>query len=164
VEDCLAFVKEQGLEGIVSKYKSSPYLPGTRSPLWRKQKIRRSLDCVLVGVRLRQNRVRSMAVGTYRPNGSLFFLGNVGSGLGDKELQFLEDALPLLAKTGSYPCPCVNPPSDGDDYVWCDPLVVVEIEFLELTPGKRLRHPVFLRFRFDKEPEDCVLEVCPDDN
>ena len=163
-QDCLSFAVEQHLEGIVSKQRNSPYLPGTRSSFWRKQKIRRSLDGILVGVKMRERQVRSMAVGTYEPDGSLFYLGNVGSGLGHEELGFLLQALELLSTPEIVRCPCVNPPQDADHFVWCQPLLVVEIEYFELTPCKRLRHPVFLRFRFDKNPKDCVMEVCFDDD
>mgnify|MGYP000848856528 CR=1 FL=1 len=162
--DCLTFAAEQDFEGIVSKQRNSPYLPGTRSSLWRKQKIRKSLDCILVGVKTGKAQVRSMAVGTYRADGSLFYLGNVGSGLGHEELDFLRQAMELLATSGLAHCPCVNPPPDADDLVWCQPLLVVEIEYFELTPCKRLRHPVFLRFRFDKDPKECRMEVYFDDD
>jgi bifunctional non-homologous end joining protein LigD len=38
---------------------------------------------------------------------------------------------------------------------------VCEIRFRELTDDGLLRHPAFLRFRDDKPPEECVLEVHP---
>ena len=158
-QDCLDFAAKQHLEGIVSKQRDSPYLPGIRSSLWRKQKIRRSLDGILVGVKMRERQVRSMAIGTYRPDGSLFYLGNVGSGLGHEELDFLRKAMELLVTPDDVHCPCVNPPQDASHFVWCQPRLVVEIEYFELTPSRRLRHPVFLRFRFDKDPNDCVMEV-----
>ncbi len=158
-ENGIAFAKEHHFEGIVSKKEDSPYLEGTRSPFWRKQKIRRSLDCILVGLKIKPQAVRSMALALYQNDESLFYLGNVGSGLGERELDFLRQAVDLLA---SDHCPCVNPPEGTDSWIWFKPLVVVEIEYFELTPKKRLRHPVFLRFRFDKNPKECTLEECSD--
>ena len=156
-KDCLSFALEQGLEGIVSKRRDSPYLPGIRSRSWLKQKMRRSLDCLLVGVKRAGRQVRSMAVAAYSGDGSLFYLGNVGSGLGNGEVSFLEEALGTIGEMKH--CPCINPPRDADGWIWCRPLLVVEVEYFELTSTKRMRHPVFLRFRFDKEPKDCKVEV-----
>ena len=36
-------------------------------------------------------------------------------------------------------------------YRWLDPFLVVQIEFLEWTPGNRLRHPRFAGIRCDKD-------------
>lgn len=156
-KDNLAFAISQGFEGIVSKRRDSPYLPGTRSSTWLKQKRRRSLDCVFVGIKKTQGRLRSAAVGAYGDDGSLLYLGNVGSGFGEGELNFLEEAVWTLGTLKH--CPCVNPPTLKDHWIWCKPFLVLEIEYFELTPSRRLRHPVFRRFRFDKEARDCQVEV-----
>lgn len=150
----LDFAKDNQLEGIVSKHKDSPYLPGVRSPMWRKHKIRKSLDCVVVGLRLRAEKVRSMAVGVYQDD-VLLYIGNVGSGLGQEELNFLEQSIRILAQESPK---IINPPDGSSEWIWFKPHLVAEIEFAEFTAQKRLRHPVFLRFRFDKNPSDCQIE------
>ncbi|NMB01595.1 MAG: hypothetical protein GX971_08805 [Firmicutes bacterium] len=151
----LNFAKEQQLEGIISKHQDSPYLPGVRSAWWRKSKIRRSLDCVVVGLRLRDEKVRSLAVGLYQNDDSLLYIGNVGSGLGQDELVFLRESINLLAHNSPL---VTNPPGGGVDWIWFKPHLVVEVEYLELTHQKRLRHPTFLRFRFDKIASECRIE------
>lgn len=154
--EALNFAREHQLEGIISKDRRSPYLPGKRSPLWRKQRITRSTNCVLAGVKMDRTKVRSMAVALYNPSGELVYIGNVGSGLKSTELDFLEQSIALLATAN---CPVTNPPAGTtDEWIWFRPLVVVEVEYLELTSQTRLRHPVFLRFRFDKSPQDCTME------
>lgn len=154
--DSLALARDNRLEGIVSKDPSSPYLPGQRSPFWRKQRITRSLDLVLVGLRLAANKVRSMAVALYIDPQQLYYLGNVGSGLGGRELDFLQQSMGLLRIDA---CPVINPPpASKGDWAWLRPHVVVEVEYLELTAHKRLRHPVFRRFRFDKNPQECIMK------
>jgi bifunctional non-homologous end joining protein LigD len=47
--------------------------------------------------------------------------------------------------------------------LWVKPKLVAEIEFTEWTHvteegGPKLRAPVFLGLRDDKEPKECVLE------
>lgn len=160
--ESLSFAAEHHLEGIVSKDRNSPYLPGVRSPAWRKQKIRRSLDCIVIGVKMGKGRIRSLAAAVYRSDGSLLYLGNVGSGFSLRELDFIRKAIDILPRTPR--CLCTNPPGAPGDWLWFKPLLVLEVEYTELTPAKRLRHPVFRRFRFDKEAKDCLLEEGPDDN
>jgi bifunctional non-homologous end joining protein LigD len=151
----LTRAQEQHWEGVVSKHAESPYLPGVRSRWWRKHKIRRSLDGVVVGFRWRSRHVRSLGLGLYLSDGGLCYVGSVGSGLGQREREFLEDAAGLLSL--EVP-PVVNPPADAGSWVWFKPHLVAEVEYLELTPQMRLRHPAFLRFRFDKVAAECRLE------
>lgn len=152
----LEFAQENGLEGIVSKEQSSPYLPGRRSSYWRKQKIRRTIDCIVVGVSAAAKRIRSLKAGLYDSRGHLYYVGNVGSGLRAGDLEFLEKAITLLSMEG---CPVVNPPETDNLQIWFKPHLVAEIEYLELTARMRLRHPVFMRFRFDKKAQECMLGV-----
>ncbi|HPT82273.1 MAG TPA: RNA ligase family protein [Limnochordia bacterium] len=155
LEECLSAAKERGWEGIVSKHEQSPYLPGTRSAWWRKRKILRSLDGVVVGIRMRGSQVRSFALGLYLPAGPLCYVGSVGSGLNQADREFLQQAAALLAV--EHPA-LSNPPKDDGSWIWFRPHLVAEVQFLEITPQLRLRHPVFLRFRMDKNPEECLVE------
>jgi len=152
LQECLELAKERGWEGIISKHEASPYLPGVRSSWWRKHKIRRTIDGVVVGIRCRGQAVRSLALGLILPGGKLCYVGNVGSGLRERDREFLQEASSLLRV--EHPG-VVNPPSQDGNWVWFRPHLVAEVEYLELTPQLRLRHPVFLRFRFDKRPEEC---------
>jgi DNA ligase D-like protein (predicted ligase) len=155
LQENLDWAKENHWEGIVSKHQHSPYLPGVRSRWWRKHRLISSLDAVVVGLRLRGSQVRSAALGLYGDDGALVFIGNAGSGLSARDRAFLREAVHLLAVDR----PAVaNPPPNDHSWVWFQPHLVAEVEYLELTPQLRLRHPVFLRFRFDKRPEECRLE------
>jgi hypothetical protein len=42
--------------------------------------------------------------------------------------------------------------------LWLEPFFVVRIEFLELTPDNRLRHPRFVGLRSDKDARDVMRE------
>ncbi|MGI6674865.1 MAG: hypothetical protein ACOX53_11170 [Limnochordia bacterium] len=50
-----------------------------------------------------------------------------------------------------------SPANEDGSWIWLKPHLVAEVEYLEITPQLRLRHPVFVRFRFDKKPEECRL-------
>ena len=151
----LNMANENQLEGIISKQKNSPYLPGVRSIFWRKHKIVRTIDCVVVGLRLRKGKISSLAVGLYQQNGAMLHVGNVASGLSQREIDFLSQSVNLLEQKSSA---VINPPQNGADWIWFNPHLVVEIRYLELTAHLRLRHPVFVQFRFDKSPGECRFE------
>jgi len=143
-----------GLEGIVSKCITAPYSPGTRSNAWRKIRVLKRDDFVIGGLRLRRGRIQSILVGQYNvADGSLVCLGGVGSGLSEREREFLQQALARLAG----PCPFVNLPQEKEA-VWLEPRLVAEVQYAEMTAEPRLRQPVFVRFRWDKEPRACVFE------
>lgn len=156
ITDCLAFAEQHQLEGIVSKQKDSPYLPGLRSAFWRKQKLKKSIDCVVVAINYMAQHIRSIGVALYHPDRTWQYIGSVGSGLGQSELDFLRQAVKLLQ---TDVVPVVNPPPNSFQMVWLKPHLVVELEYLEFTPQGRLRHPVFVRFRVDKEAQSCLLGV-----
>lgn len=154
-DQLLAAAEELGLEGIVSKKVDAPYLPGVRSDAWRKQRIFRRIDCVVGGLLKREGRVRALLVGQYTKNlKELIYLGRAASGLSAADGEFLLNAYEKLAAAASPFCNF----EDDAEVLWMTPHIVVEIQFAELTPAGRLRHPVFIRFRWDKHPSECVYE------
>ena len=96
---------EQGLEGIVSKLRSSPYLPGQRSPAWLKKAHRQRSSVVIGGWRpetTSSGRLGAILVGIPGPGG-LHFLGRVGSGLAGAAAQrLLADLAPLTADESPF--------------------------------------------------------------
>lgn len=141
----------RGLEGMVAKRLDSRYRIGERSGDWLKIKVRPTTSCVVFGTLHRRTggAVRSLVVGAFGPKGAVW-LGNVGSGLDEATRRRLGDAL------ARFEAP---PPSgfdaEGDGVIrYVRPLLVARVEYLELTPGGRLRHPVFLGFE-ERDPSAC---------
>ncbi|PKB65357.1 MAG: hypothetical protein BZY80_00430 [SAR202 cluster bacterium Io17-Chloro-G2] len=44
---------------------------------------------------------------------------------------------------------------------WCQPEMVCQVEYGEFTPDGKLRYPIYLRLREDKEPADRTLNDTP---
>lgn len=150
--------EEQGLEGIVSKRRSSLYVPGRRSADWLKFPHRPTSSYVVGGWRLETDsasRLGAVLVGQPTSKG-LSYRGRVGSGIAGKVGQGLVDVLAPLTADASPFCDEV-PRVDAKGTTWVRPEVVVEIASLGMTPGMRLRQPAYLGVRGDLSPTD--LEV-----
>jgi bifunctional non-homologous end joining protein LigD len=150
--------EKQGLEGIVSKKRSSIYVPGRRSADWLKFPHRPRLSYVVGGWRLETDstsRLGAVLVGQPTAHG-LSYRGRVGSGIAGHVGQQLVDVLAPLATDRSPFCDEV-PRVDALGTTWVRPEVVVDIASLGLTPGMRLRQPSYLGTRADLGPAD--LEV-----
>lgn len=147
--------KQQGLEGIVSKRRSSAYYAGRRSKDWLKFPHRPTLSYVVGGWRHEtdsDSRLGAVLVGTPTPQG-LRYRGRVGSGIvGKTARQLLEVLEPLHAEASPF-CDEV-PRVDALGTVWVRPEVVVEIASLGVTDGGRLRQPSYQGIRFDLSPAD----------
>lgn len=147
-------VVEAGDEGIILKDKNSPYEFGKRSKAWIKVKREETDDFVLLGIThgtgRRKNVFGALIVGQYDENGKLVNITKVGTGFTDNDLATINADIMKM--------PSVSPYFDtgGLDIKRCvPPELAVEVKFMQESK-KAVRHPVFVRFREDKLPEDCV--------
>ncbi|HKJ02285.1 MAG TPA: DNA ligase D [Longimicrobiales bacterium] len=146
------------LEGVVGKKADSPYRGG-RSPHWIKVRTVRVEDFVVVGWTEPQgSRAGFGALHIAQYDGDdLVYLGSVGSGFTDAEL---DDVVDVLEGIGVDACPCTRGPlPKGRKHHWVSPALVVEVKYKELTDQGLARQPSFGRFRTDKRPEECVVEA-----
>jgi bifunctional non-homologous end joining protein LigD len=145
-----------GLEGVVGKKAAAPYKAG-RSAVWLKVRSRRTGDFVVVGFtppKGSRGGFGALHLGEY-VDGTLTYTGRVGSGFSEKQLAQVTRTLQQARRPEP---PCVGPIPKEKGTTWVDPAMVVEVEYTERTEEGLLRQPVFLRFRDDKKPEDCVRE------
>jgi bifunctional non-homologous end joining protein LigD len=151
-------VKTMNLEGVVAKYKSSRYLQGTRSREWLKIKTIKTQDCVVIGYTKgegnREDYFGSLLLAVYDGN-KLRFVGHSGSGF---DFSQLNKAYNKLQQMKIEKCPVDYIPYTNRDPVWIEPKLVAEVKFSDWTHEKIMRAPIFLRFREDKKPEECILE------
>ncbi len=144
-----------GLEGIMAKKADSVYRGG-RSANWLKIRADRTDDFVVVGYskpKGSRGGFGALHLAGYE-DGTLTYAGRVGSGFDAKQLK--EVSAELEGAVLPTP-PCEGPLPESKDHVWVGPKLVVEVRYKEWTPDGVLRQPVFLRFRDDKEPKDCVI-------
>ncbi len=159
LEHAVGTSKELGLEGVVAKERESRYETSRRSRAWIKLKHHRTQEVVIGGWRTGNGR-RSDSVGSLLmgiPEGDrLRYVGRVGTGFGDRELDELRATLARRARKTS---PLDDVPSaDARDAHWVSADLVGEVEFAEWTSTGRLRQPSWRGWRPDKSAAEVRLE------
>jgi bifunctional non-homologous end joining protein LigD len=138
---------QQGLEGVMAKRLGSRYLPGKRSPNWRKVKNRRRVDVVIggftPGTGNRSGTFGSLLVGVPLADGTLAFAGGVGTGFSQLRLEVV---LRLLRERVTDACPFepVPPRTHSRSAVWVRPDLTAHIEIAEFTNEGYVRHASFV--------------------
>jgi bifunctional non-homologous end joining protein LigD len=158
-----AFVEQArklGLEGVMAKRKGSPYVPGKRTPDWRKIKLISTQDCVILGWTPgqggRSGSFGALLVGAF-DGGKLRWVGQVGTGFDHRMLEKLMSEL----EKAERPTPPIDDPALAKlkGARWVEPELVCEVEYHEYTKSTgKMRAPSFRGLRPDKTPEECVLE------
>jgi bifunctional non-homologous end joining protein LigD len=161
-EALFAAAEEQRLEGIVSKRLDSRYEAGKRSRCWLKVKATGRQEFVVAGYTRGEGRragsFGSLVLAAYRGN-ELTWVGNVGTGFGEREIQRLLGLLrPLERETSPFPAPPKMPRVRKGDVVWVEPRLVAEVEFVEWTHDGHLRAPSYQGLREDKPAEEVRRE------
>ena len=155
--ELFAATLEQGLEGVVSKRRSAPYLPGRRSTDWLKSPHRTSISGGVGGWRAEKTndsgRLGAVLLGVPDGAGGWRFAGRMGSGIAGRAAVQLAEALAPHTRADS-PFSDEVPRLDRAGATWVDPVVVVEARALEVTRDGRLRQPAYLGMRTDLTPED----------
>jgi bifunctional non-homologous end joining protein LigD len=142
-----------GLEGIVAKRADAPYRAG-RSSHWQKIRADKTDDFVVAGYtapRGSREGFGALHVAWYGEDG-LVYAGRVGTGFRPEDLPAVRDTLEGLSRETPA---CRNAPA-GQEHRWTEPTLVAEVRYKEVTEEGLLRQPVFVRFRDDKPPQDCL--------
>jgi ATP-dependent DNA ligase len=135
-----AFFEEavrQGQEGVMAKHLASRYVPGRRSPSWRKIKPARRLAGVIIGYVPARDAFRSLLVAAPR-DGQLRFVACVSYGFSP----WIQCRLRTLLKGRVRPEAAVPCPGRA---VWVEPNLYCLVQFQEWTSSGQLLHPRFLR-------------------
>jgi ATP-dependent DNA ligase len=146
-------------EGVVAKDVGAPYRPGQRTGMVKVKRVR-TIDAVVVGYRpgKEADTVGSLILGLYDTAGELHVVGH-SSGLRASEKRALVGKLAAY-ETGNRGHGDPSRWKNEKELEWIElrPELVVEVTF-DHTSGGRIRHGTkILRWREDKQPEECRLE------
>jgi bifunctional non-homologous end joining protein LigD len=154
--------KQKGLEGILAKRRASVY-EERRTREWLKIKITQTVDCVIGGYTDPEGSREyfgSIVLGLYDKKGNLVHVGQAGTGFDHAKLKEISKVLKKREiRQSPFPQGIVALRTAH----WVKPELVAEIKFTEWTHetadgGMKLRAPVFMRLRDDKDPKECSLE------
>jgi bifunctional non-homologous end joining protein LigD len=148
-----------GLEGMISKRRDAPYVPG-RGLAWLKCKCRQEQELVIGGFTdPGGSRVGfgALLLGYYRPDKKFAYAGRVGTGFNSRSLRELHSKLKRLQQPK---CPFISlPPGHTRGVYWVRPELVAEVQFSNWTDEGLLRQASFLGLREDKPARQVIRET-----
>jgi ATP-dependent DNA ligase len=167
LEQLIASVKAQGLEGLVAKRLDSRYEPGQRSGAWQKMRVNKGQEFVIGGYTPSDKNFDALVIGYY--NGPrLIYAARTRNGFTPASRQELFKKLKPLE---TDKCPFANLPEKKAgrwgagltaakmaECRWLKPKLVAQFEFVEWTSDNHLRHSKFVALRDDKNPMDVWKE------
>jgi bifunctional non-homologous end joining protein LigD len=150
-------IKKQGLEGIMAKDKNSPYREGTRSGEWLKIKAVQEQEAIIVGYtepRGSRKLIGALVLAVYDGK-KLTYIGHSGGGFSSTEIKDLHTKLQKIEVKKS---PLNEKVPVNSPITWVRPKYVCQLRFSEWTKDGRMRHPIYLGLRTDKEPTEVTHE------
>lgn len=157
-EEFFEVIKEKNLEGIMAKRMGSEYYPGKRSADWLKIKHHKSEEAIIAGFtspRGGRKYFGALVLGTMA-DGKLTYAGHTGSGFNTELLKEVYAKLQPLIREKS---PFDERVKTNMPVTWVEPKYVCEVKFSEWTSDGKLRHPIFLRLREDKQVKDLNTQL-----
>lgn len=157
-QDMIASACKMGLEGVIGKRKTSPYV-SRRSADWIKLKCGMRQEFVIGGYtdpKGSRSGIGSLLLGVHDADGALLYAGNVGSGFNGKMLDALKEKLEKLHTRKN---PFSTAAGIDRNAHWVRPELVAEVSFGQWTRTGRIRHSVFRGLRSDKPASAIVRET-----
>jgi ATP-dependent DNA ligase len=160
----LQTLQAAGFDGVIAKRLGLPYLPGSRDGVV-KVKPYRTADCVVAGLRWKKNgrtTIATLLLGLYADDGHLDYVGSAAVGA-KNQAEISAKVLPLVDDSSDRRFSEPSRWGTGElEEVALRPELVVEVRYDKLE-RHRFRHGTrLLRFRPDKDPEQCTWrEVRP---
>jgi bifunctional non-homologous end joining protein LigD len=147
----------KGWEGIIAQRTDARYVPGARTDAWLKLKVELRQEFVVGGYtepRNTRQHIGALLLGVYEGD-RLVYAGHMGGGFTRAGLAAMHRKLAPLERKRS---PFADPPRTNEPAHWVQPKVIVEVKFSEWTADGRLRQPIFVGTRDDKDPKTVVRE------
>ena len=154
-EELLEAARQNGLEGLIAKDADSVY-ESRRTRTWLKLKVTAEQEFVIGGYTPgERDTFGSLAVG-FHEGGKLIYAGNVGTGFTEK---ILRELLTKMQSRVVEKMPFAPDRMIPKDTVWIRPELVAQVKFAEWTSDRKLRAPVYLGLRVDKEAVEVGRET-----
>ena len=97
----------------------------------------------------------ALLLGYYDADGRLVYAGHTGGGFTHAGLKAMRETLDRIERATP---PFADPPRPNEAVHWVEPRVVVEVKFVEWTAEGRLRQPIYVGTRDDKDARSVTRE------
>lgn len=156
-EEMVERARRDGWEGVIAKRTDSLYYPGVRSKSWLKLKVEHRQEFVVGGwtePRNTREHIGALLLGHFE-DGKFVYVGHTGGGFTRQGLKEMHRRLSRLERKTP---PFEKAPRTNERAHWTRPEVVVEVKFNEWTADGKLRQPIFLGVRDDKDAHEVIRE------
>ncbi|MEO8413807.1 MAG: DNA ligase D [Ginsengibacter sp.] len=140
---------EKALEGVMAKKIHSRYYPGKRTNEWLKIKHHKTREAIVAGYTQPAGARKyfgALILGVKERN-KLKYIGHTGGGFNQTSLKEMYEKLQPLVREKS---PFDEKIKTNAPVTWVQPKLICEVKFAEITADGKLRHPIFLHLRNDK--------------
>jgi len=124
-------------------------LPGKRSDLWLKIKVRNTRECYILGYNPGKGNRSQVFGGLHiaeKEGAEFIYRGKVGTGFDDNLIKEIYKQLKSLKEIKK---PIPDKVMDEKISIWIEPVLIAEISFSMITKDNQFREPVFVRLRPD---------------
>jgi bifunctional non-homologous end joining protein LigD len=142
--------KEKDLEGIIAKKIDSKYYPGKRTSDWLKIKHHKTQEAIVAGYTQPSGARKYFGalILAIKDGKKLKYIGHTGSGFNQDSLKEMYETLqPLVQEKSSFD----EKIKTNSTVTWVKPDLICEVKFAEITWDGKLRQPIFLHLRDDKD-------------
>ncbi len=147
---------ENKLEGIMAKKIDSKYYEGSRTTEWLKIKNHHTQEAIIAGYTQGSGSRKyfgALILASHN-NKKLTYIGHTGTGFNQKSLKEMFDLLQPLVQDES---PFAKKIKTNMPVTWVKPELICEVKYSEITNDGKLRHPVFLHLREDKNLNEITM-------
>ncbi|MEL6388622.1 MAG: non-homologous end-joining DNA ligase [Bacteroidota bacterium] len=138
-------IEAQNMEGIMAKDQNSRYHVGERSLHWKKVKVRRVDQCLIIGYTVGKGD-RCGYFGALhlakRKDNRLVYMGKVGTGFNQDSLNEMTELFSGLETTQK---PIPNTVEEESQSVWITPKYSCKIKYASMSSNQTYREPVFIQ-------------------
>ncbi|MEP6926204.1 MAG: DNA ligase D [Ginsengibacter sp.] len=148
--------KENNLEGILAKKIKSKYYPGKRTAEWLKIKHHKTQESIIAGYTQPAGgrKYFGALILAIKEGKELKYIGHTGTGFNYTYLKEMYETLQPLVQEAS---PFNEKIKTNMPVTWVRPELICEVKYAEVTTDGKLRHPVFLHLRADKNINEVIM-------
>ena len=141
---------QKDLEGIMAKKTDSKYYPGSRTSEWLKIKHHKTQEAIIAGYTQPSGARKYLGalILAIKDGPLLKYIGHTGGGFNQNSLKEMFEKLQPLVQEKS---PFNEKIKTNSPVTWVKPQLICEVKFAEITSDGKLRQPIFLHLRDDKD-------------